>query len=936
LARQKDPPLPQEAILLFDLSSGIDATDASPRSSRTVTKKQPHAGPPPAATKPQKLAFLRGNLKMLIVWPVAALILCGIGWWAILAKLDEDRRDIEATALREAAALSRSYADHLARTLEVVDQITLHVKYEWELSKGSLKLEAINEKGLFPLYSRFYVAIIDRNGMPVTSTMPLKHPAPVLADRQYFSAQKEASVDFLYIGVPVIGKIVEKHVIQFSRRLWGRDNSFDGVVLASIIPDYFSASYDEAILGQHGFMGFIGTDDLLRVTRVGPNVLPPEAPALLTNPVFSSISGAELFDGPHWFADKRNRYLGWHAVEGFPMTAMVGMDQETALAGYWRDRASSLHYAFGATFAIFGFVLIGIALSMRLAWRKYQLEEVRATYRMATEEGNEGFYIARLIKDRQNDPVDFQILDCNHRGAELLQMRREELLGKRISGLYSGEGLAGLMWRMNQAMELGFHESELDVPNGGPMSALWLHLRIVRSGADLAITMRDISDTKAHVEALERRSNEDSLTGLPNRNWVQNYLPLAIQRAAESESMLAVLFVDLDGFKAVNDSAGHSAGDELLRHAAQRLKVAVRPHDKVVRLGGDEFVVILEQLAATADAAQVAGRVVTAFKEQFRISEGIFSVGTSIGISVYPADGKDARSLLQSADIAMYSVKTTGKGSLRFYDPKFYEALRARLDRESELRRALANDELIVYYQPRVDILTGVTASMEALVRWQHPAKGLLEPLEFIPLAEETGLILPIGEIVIEKVCAQLEQWAGRGHDLVPVSINISPRQFNDPNITKVFADALKRHNIDPSLIEIELTESSMMGDNQDVCKALASLQEMGVKLLVDDFGTGYSSLSQLQRLDFDVLKVDRAFTSEVDKTDEGRVFFTAIVTMAHALGMRVVAEGVENAKQIGILKVLQCDEIQGFYLCRPVAPGARQPILPRYSFAAI
>jgi diguanylate cyclase (GGDEF)-like protein len=919
--------------LFYDLRPDVDATDPAQTKHRSAAKKTLTTSEHAAVTL-RKLSFLRGNLKLLILWPVAALILCTVGWWALLAKLGEDRHDIETTVLREAAALSRSYADHLARTLEVVDQVTLHIKFEWELSKGQLQLERISDKGLFPLYSRFYVAIVDRNGVALTSTISLRRTAPVLTDRPYFQMQKNAVMDFLYIGAPTMGRFSDRNVIHFSRRLWADDGGFDGVVLVSVMPDYFTTTYDETILGQYGFMGFLGDDEMLRATRTGGTVHPPEAQALILKPTFTSTGGAELFEGVHWFSDGRNRYLGWHKVEGFPMTAMVGVDQDTVLAGHRAIRASSLRYAIAASFAMAGFTLIAMALSMRLAWRKYQLEEVRATYRMATEEGNEGFYIAHPIKDKEDVIVDFKVLDCNHRGAELFQMRRDELLGKNLSRIYAGDNLESLMSRLVQAMEWGFHESEMGVPHGGPVTALWLHLKMVRSGGNLAVTMRDISDTKAHVEALERRGNEDSLTGLPNRNWVHSYLPQAIQRASENKAMIALLFVDLDGFKAVNDTAGHSAGDELLRHAAQRLKVAVRPHDKVVRLGGDEFVVILDQLSNTVDAAQVASRVVAAFKEQFKISQGVFSIGTSIGISVYPSDGKDARTLLQNADIAMYSVKTAGKGSARFYDPKFYEALRKRLETESELRRALARDELVVYYQPRVDIKTGVTSSMEALVRWQHPTRGLLEPFEFIPLAEETGLILGVGEVVIEKVCAQLEKWAVGGCQLVPVSVNVSPRQFNDPNICKVFSTALKRHNIDPGLIEIELTESSMMGDNQDVSKALEAIQEMGIKLLVDDFGTGYSSLSQLQRLDFDVLKVDRAFTSEVEKSDEGRVFFTAIITMAHALGMRVVAEGVENARQISILRILHCDEIQGFYLCRPVIAGERQPILPKYGFA--
>jgi predicted signal transduction protein with EAL and GGDEF domain len=363
---------------------------------------------------------------------------------------------------------------------------------------------------------------------------------------------------------------------------------------------------------------------------------------------------------------------------------------------------------------------------------------------------------------------------------------------------------------------------------------------------------------------------------------------------------------------------GHAAGDELLRNAARRLKVAVRPHDNVVRLGGDEFVVIIENIHHESDAAHVAQRILHAFQECFRLSGGVHSVGTSIGISLYPNDAKDADALLQNADIAMYSVKTSGKRHYRFYSPKFYAGLRARLKKEAELRHAIENDQFVMYYQPRVDIATGATSSIEALVRWAHPVHGLVEPAEFIALAEETGLILELGELVIDKVCVQIARWARVGEPMVPVSINVSSRQFNETDIARILSAALARHRIEAKLVEIELTESTMMEKTKDVAPVLNAIHDMGIKLLVDDFGTGYSSLSQLQEHDFDVLKVDRAFTAQLGKTDKGSVFFTAIITMAHALGMRVVAEGVENQRQLDILKSLQCDEIQGFYVSRP------------------
>lgn len=634
-------------------------------------------------------------------------------------------------------------------------------------------------------------------------------------------------------------------------------------------------------------------------------------------------------DGKTWFADGRSRYIGWQQLEGYPMIALAGLDEQEVLAPYFADRASTLRNATLASLALLVFAAIASLLSIRLAWRKHQLEQTQATYRMATEEGHEGFYIARPVYSKERRIIDFIALDCNSYGAKLLQLRRDTVLGKHFSALLPKADRDEFMARMLQAMELNFYEGEMQSAGDWSAGVQWLHLKMVRSNDELAITMRDISDSKAHVSELERRGNEDALTGLPNRHWIQRFLPQAVERAQTDRMKLALLFIDLDGFKAINDTLGHPVGDELLRYAAERLKEAVRPHDYVVRLGGDEFVVIVEQLADKSDVAHVAERVVTAFREKFRLSEGTHSVGTSIGISVYPDDGVDAHSLLQNADIAMYAVKASGKGHYRFYETKLYEALRSRVDREQELRHAIEHDELEVHYQPRIDISTGLVCSMEALVRWRHPERGQIEPHEFIGLAEETGLILGVGEMVMDKVCAQLAAWSRQERKVLPVSVNVSLRQLSHGNFIKMVMACLKRHKIPAHWLEIEITESTMMGDSHDVSEALSVLQKMGIKFLIDDFGTGYSSLSQLQKLDFDVLKVDRAFTAEVDKTEEGRVFFTAIITMAHALGMRVVAEGVENERQISILKRLQCDEVQGYYVAKPLPPALKQSEFP-------
>jgi diguanylate cyclase (GGDEF)-like protein len=571
--------------------------------------------------------------------------------------------------------------------------------------------------------------------------------------------------------------------------------------------------------------------------------------------------------------------------------------------------------------AVMGFLL-------RLTWRKRESQRTRETYRMATEGSSDGFFILGILHNAAGAVDDFEVLDCNAHGAAFCHQRRETLIGRRFSRLYRDETFARVLEVLRVAVDSGAYDGELEFLPEGADQTRWMQLKAVRSESKLAITLRDISESKAHVAALEHRGNHDALTGLPNRHWLHWYLPQAIGRASEHKQTLALLFIDLDGFKAANDTMGHAAGDELLRHAAHRLKEAVRPHDNVIRLGGDEFVVILENNLRAEDAAIVAERVIAAFRPKFRLIAGTAVLGTSIGISSYPKDGGDAASLLQNADVAMYSVKTSGKGSFRFFDPEFYEALRKELEFERELRRAVEIDEFVIYYQPRMDLASSRTTSMEALVRWVHPTRGLLEPKEFIALAEKSGMIVRLGELVLGKVCAQLALWAAKEAALVPVSVNISSRQFNETDIARVFTRAMARHGVSAGLLEIELTESSMMGGGKHVLESLSQIRGLGIKLLVDDFGTGYSSLAQLQMLDFDILKVDKAFTGRIEQTEQGKILFAAIITMAHALGMRVVAEGVETGSQLAILRALACDEVQGYFIAVPQAAATSQSVL--------
>jgi diguanylate cyclase (GGDEF)-like protein len=389
-----------------------------------------------------------------------------------------------------------------------------------------------------------------------------------------------------------------------------------------------------------------------------------------------------------------------------------------------------------------------------------------------------------------------------------------------------------------------------------------------------------------------------------------------------------MFFIDLDNFKLINDTLGHQAGDELLTQAANRICHAVRASDHVVRLGGDEFTVVLENIGSNRDIARVADGIIHVLSDPFTLSAGAGNrVSASIGISVYPNDGTDADTLLKHADVAMYAAKAEGKARHHFYHSRLSDAILLRLSKERALRQAIAQDEFVIHYQPRADTQTGRLCSLEALLRWQHPDLGLVHPLDFIDVAEDARLIISIGETVIEKVAVQLDDWRRRGLRVVPVSVNISPYQLQSGTTAACFEKILKQYQLPVRWLEVEVTESAVVDRSRVVSNELDALRKQGVRLMIDDFGAGYSSLAQLHRLDVDVLKVDQAFTKALAEGSEGEIVYRAVVSMAIALDMQVVAEGVETLAQLKLLQKIGCHEIQG-HIISPALPAAQIEML--------
>jgi diguanylate cyclase (GGDEF)-like protein/PAS domain S-box-containing protein len=437
----------------------------------------------------------------------------------------------------------------------------------------------------------------------------------------------------------------------------------------------------------------------------------------------------------------------------------------------------------------------------------------------------------------------------------------------------------------------------------------------------------EVGERKMAEQRAKHLADHDALTGLPNRRLLEDRLTQALALSYRNRKQTAVMFVDLDRFKTINDSLGHAVGDLLLREVAMRLVNQLRIGDTICRIGGDEFVVVLPEIKRASDAAQVAQKVIEELSRPILADERELTVTPSIGIAVFPEDGRDAETLIRNSDAAMYHAKEMGRANYQFFTAEMNQAASRRLALESDLRRALGKDELRVYYQPVVNARTGQVSGHEALVRWHHPERGIVAPAEFIQLAEETGMILKLGEWVLREAC----RWATfigveRG---LRIAVNLSPRQFNDPRLVHMVAAALKETGLPARLLELEITETTAMQHTDVTLATLRKLKHLGVSVVIDDFGTGYSSLSYLKRFPVDKLKVDRSFTAEVPVDEDQCAIVSAIVALAHALDIEVVGEGVESEAQRGFLRDCGCDYLQGYLIGRPVdADAAAQPYL--------
>jgi diguanylate cyclase (GGDEF)-like protein len=863
------------------------------------------------------------RLALVTCWPLLCVLLGILMWVLAGSHLEHARLDAAEQARRQVSANALAYAQFLDQALGQEDQFLRLMRRRQ--NGQALDLSLAQREGAFPANRKTHASILDRQGYVITATFPWAKNS--FSYRDYFQFHLTHAEDVLHIGAPFIGKNAigdNPVIIQASRRVAGPGNRFDGVATISLRPAFFAPIGTSLTRGESDAYAVIGTDGVLRYAMLRGRELNPLSSGFLSNPEFKDDEGVMVSAAHSWIPDQEKRLLAWKKLDGFGLFAVASVPESLYLADYQNVRKAAYENLRNLTGLLIALALIGGWLAAYLVERNHHREINRMSYRIATDGGKDAFFMFAPIRDAKGKLYDLRYLDCNTRAAEMLATRADLLIGKLCSQFWPPEELSHLLTIYERAGYREFLDEETQL---GPQTPYrneieWVRRRVVRTNDLFSVVISDITDEHRLRAELLQKANEDALTATANRNWLIHALPKLIDTAKLTQTRIALLYLDFDKFKKINDLYGHSVGDEILQQSAARLKRVIRPRDEVVHLAGDEFLVLLHPAGSHEAVQAVAERILETFEAPFQTSKTGISVSISIGIAIFPLDGLSADALLGNADAAMYQAKANGCHRFLFYEPWIYEATKTKLELEQAIERAFEHNEFFLQYQPRFSAHDTVLVGFEALVRWNRPKFGVVKPNDFIPLAEENGQIVRLGAIVLEQACAQLGAWRERGLPCVPVSVNVSARQFASGGVKTLVEQALQRHKLPTRLIEIEVTESSIFEQDVGVYEELTELRRLGVKILLDDFGTGYSSLSQLQGLDLDVLKIDKSFIAPLGQFAERHAIVNAIISMAHALGISVVAEGVETVEQLQVLRQLGCDEIQGYFFAKPLLPA--------------
>jgi diguanylate cyclase (GGDEF)-like protein len=755
------------------------------------------------------------------------------------------------------------------------------------------------------------ISLVDKNGQVVVVTQKWPTPPINLTNRDYYQHFKNNDDKGIYVGKPVHDHTTGLETIFFGKRINDSNNAFLGMIIVGVRVTYFQRIYNSIkSLPDQSFL-LLRNDGtvILRYPDLkdrGGEMMPEESPW------YRLVSqGGGAFRSPGYF-DGAARLVAVRPLSDYPLVINVAVSETAALAG-WRNHALTI--GIGTVLVIICSVFLLKALTSHIK------RLVRSEAALADERTKVDAALSSMLQGLVMFDSSARLVVCNRRYLDMYGLSPDivkpgcalsELLKQRVaagtffaidSEQYIGELMAGA--------QQGTSVRKLTILSDGRIISV-INRPVV--GGGWVATHEDVTELRRAEERIAHAAHHDALTDLPNRTQFSEQLDQALKRVGRGERF-AVLYLDLDNFKFINDTFGHSCGDELLKAVAGRLQNSVRDLDALARLGGDEFGIIQAAVEQPSDVAYLAARIQEAFKEQYDIAGHRLFVEASIGIAMSPDDGVEAEQLLKNADMAMYQAKANGPGTFCFFEREMDARVKARSALEFELRQAIMCNQFELYYQPFVNLQNGAITGCEALLRWNHPDRGLIMPAEFIPIAEETGLINQLGEWVLRTACAEAMTWP----DDIKVAVNVSPVQFNNQALVLTVIGALAASGLPARRLELEVTETAIIHDEEGTPVKLSQLRELGVKIALDDFGTGYSSLSYLHRIPFDKIKIDKSFIDNIASNDRSLAIVQAVIMVAKTRNVTVVAEGVETEQQRELLRTVKCSEMQGYLFSRPV-----------------
>ncbi len=857
-------------------------------------------------------------------------------WFGIVWKYHDQSATEQRAAFQQATNLSLLFEENVVRTIGEVDKGLLYLRRRIREGVDPDQLHRLVSSADVLSETIHGIAIVDASGV-VRAAKSGPQPAPPvnLSDREHFRVHVEGATDELFIGKPIVGRVSGKWLIPVTRRLTNKDGSFAGVLIASLDPEHFTHFYKSIDLGRSGAGMLFGLDGIVRATggadgrgyfELGQSI----TASLLLDAARQQASGS-------FIEPASNRLVTFRKVRGLPLSVSTSIAQAQILE---RSRTDLFRH----TFIGLALTLVILVVSTRGARNQARLRLATSKMLRSQRRALQKSEQLRLTLDNMGQGI---LLVTRQGRIPVINQQAVRLLDLPDTFLHSAPSFDALAAFQKARGETADHPAQAKPESLGPDGLVPVHEYTRPDGRVLEVrttaladggfvrTLTDITRRRQAQEAVAKLASQDTLTGLGNRRLLKDELDTHTASWAGTDGPegaddegFALLCLDLDLFKTVNDTLGHWIGDALLKAVAERLCTTVRAGHLVVRLGGDEFAVLLPRTQSTDQAESLARRLLEVLGKPYEIHGQEVRIGASIGIALAPHDGTDADLLLKAADMALYAAKAAGRGTYRFFHKSMADRLRAKRQLEADLRSAIDNDELELHYQPLLNIAGKSVSGFEALMRWNHPLRGMISPGEFIPIAEETGLIVPLGAWAIRKACEQATTWP----EGLYVAVNVSPIQFQDGNLVATVAEVLAATGLAPSRLELEITETILMQESDPGVRILHQLRELGVRIAMDDFGTGYSSLSYLRSFPLDKIKIDRAFVKDLRAGAASDVIIRSVIDIAKTLHMTTTAEGVETRDQFELLGALGCSEAQGYYLSKPVPVGQVPALIAKWT----